>query len=276
MLLHYTINKPVGATRGEGDLTPLLPWTRRYVEWLKERVRANKVRNDLACAEVIVDDDSQVEKKRAQYATNPPTGGGIFVHGKGEELKFPSANIGAYEAKDDGLALRLAMAAGANIPLHFLGEGASATRSTAQAMGDPTLRHYRMRQVCLVEIITDLVEAAHARRCATLGLRQPVDMGLTVDVPDISRDDNTSLAEAAASIVEAFDTMRANGWIDDETAIRLSFKFAGEILPEEKIKEILDHVKPISRPANPAGDAGDGAGADSAEPDGQGDEQRPA
>jgi hypothetical protein len=280
VLLHFTVNKAVGATRGEGDLTPLLPWARRYVEWLKERVRANKVRNDLACAEVIVDDDSQVEKKRAQYATNPPTGGGIFVHGKGEELKFPSANIGAYEAKDDGLALRLAMAAGANIPLHFLGEGASATRSTAQEMGDPTLRHFRMRQVCLVDIITDLVEAAHARRCVTLGLRLPLDLGLKVEVPDVSRTDNTALAEAAESIVGAFATMRANGWITDELAIRTAFKFAGEVLSEEQIKEVMDHAQP-TRPSGSAdpgtgkgdggGDSGDNAGEDSNPPDSEGD-----
>ncbi len=282
VLLHFTINKAVGATRGEGDLTPLLPWARRYVEWLKERVRANKVRNDLACAEVIVEDDSQVEKKRAQYATNPPTGGGIFVHGKGEELKFPSANIGAYEAKDDGLALRLAMAAGANIPLHFLGEGASATRSTAQEMGDPTLRHYRMRQVCLVEIVTDLVEQAYTRRCATLGERRAVDMGLVVEVPDVSRTDSQALASAAASIVAAFATMKANGWITDELAVRTAFKFAGEVLSEEQIKEVLDHAEPTKPSgstdpgAGSGGDSGNNAGADSSEPDGDREQEQPA
>jgi hypothetical protein len=264
VLLHFTVNKAVGATRGEGDLTPLLPWARRYVEWLKERVRANKVRNDLAAAEVIIDDDSQVEAKRQQYAVNPPTGGGIFVHGRGEELKFPAASIGAYEAKDDGLALRLAMAAGANIPLHFLGEGASATRSTAEEMGDPTLRHYRMRQVCLVDMITDLVGAAYARRCAALGLdRQPVDLGLKVECPDVSRTDNTALASAAKTIVEAFAVMRTNGWITDDIAVRTAFKFAGEVLSEEQIKEVLDHAKPIPKPSgspDPGGNQGDGGG----------------
>jgi hypothetical protein len=281
VLLHFTINKPVGATRGEGDLTPLLPWARRYVEWLKERVRANKVRNDLACAEVIIEDDSQVDKKRQQYATNPPTGGGIFVHGRGEELKFPAASIGAYEAKDDGLALRLAMAAGANVPLHFLGEGQSATRSTAEAMGDPTLRHYRMRQVCLVEIVTGLVEAAYARRCAMLGLgRQPVDLGLVVECPDVSREDNQALAAAAGAIVNAFAIMRANGWITDELAVRLAFKFAGEVLSEEQIQEVLDHgrddskrgVPPSPQPPPSEGEGAGGPGEDADPPDGRASE----
>lgn len=258
VLLHYTINKVVGATRGESDLTPVLPWARRYVEWLKERVRTNRIRNDLAAAEVIVDDDSQVEQKRKQYAAEPPTGGGIFVHGKGEELKFPSANIGAYEAEKDGLALRLAVAAGADIPLHFLAEGSSATRSTAEEMGDPTLRHYRMRQVCLVEIITDLVETAYARRCATLGERMAVDMGLVVDVPDVSRVDSQALAAAAKAVVEAFAVMKANGWITDELAIRLSFKFAGEVLSEEQIKEILENEQPVKPTNGTGGDTGDG------------------
>ena len=242
VLLHYTVNKPVGATRGESDLTPILPWASRYVEWLKERVRANKVRNDLACAEVIIDDDSQVQAKRTQYAADPPTGGGIFVHGKGEELKFPSANIGAYEAKEDGLALRLAIAAGADIPLHFLAEGSSATRTTAAEMGDPTHRHYRMRQVAFSGILADLVEQAYRRRCAALGQRLPAaeDLGLVVECPDVSREDSGALATAAKTVVEAFAVMKANGWITDELAVRLSFKFAGEVLSEEQIRSILD------------------------------------
>ena len=50
VLLHYTINKPVGATRGESDLTPILPWALRYTQWLKDRVRHNQLRTELAAA----------------------------------------------------------------------------------------------------------------------------------------------------------------------------------------------------------------------------------
>ena len=243
-LLHYTVNKPVGATRGESDLAPLLPWARRYTDWLKGRVRFNEMRNKLATAEIILDDDTQVSAKRAQYAADPPTDSSIFVHGKGEELKFPAANIAAFEASGDGQALRLAMATAGDIPLHFFSEGDSATRATAVEMGDPTHRFYRQRQRAFGEMLVNLCEVAYLRHSATRGARgwwgQRVDLGLTYDAPDISRADNQALASSAASIVTAFATMADRGWITDELAIRLAFRFAGEILSDEQIQSILE------------------------------------
>src|SRR5690606_7487141 len=41
VLLHYAVNRPVGALRGESDLAPILPWLRRYTRWLEDRVRLN-------------------------------------------------------------------------------------------------------------------------------------------------------------------------------------------------------------------------------------------
>ncbi len=45
--------------------------------------------------------------------------------------------------------------------------------------------------------------------------------------------------------------MRAQGWIDDATAIQLAFKFAGETIPQEEIERILEACGERSE-ANPA------------------------
>lgn len=243
-LLHYAINKPVGATRGESDLTPILPWVLRYSQWLKDRVRFNQVRAEMAAAWIKVADESAVSRKRLEYEANPPIGGNIFVTGPGEELAFPSANIAAGDASPDGLALRLAVAAGADIPLHFLAEGSSATRTTAEEMGDPTRRHYRMRQLDFGNMLANLVETAYARRAAVRGMRRATNATLYAEMPDVSREDNQALATSAKAIVETFDIMRRQGWIDDKTAITLAFKFAGEVLSDEDIDKILATPKP--------------------------------
>ncbi len=237
-MLHLAVNRPVGATRGESDLTPILPWAQRYAQWLKDRVRFNALRTDMATAWIKVQDETAIQRKRMEYAANPPTGGNIFITGPGEEISFPAANIDAGDASPDGLALRLAIAAGANVPLHYLGEGASATRSTAAEMGDPTRRHYRMRQLEFATFLCQLATTAWHRRCAILRTR-PVDPAITAETPDISREDNQALAQSAHTIVQAFAIMKQNGWIDDRTAIQLTFKFAGEILSEEHINQIL-------------------------------------
>ncbi len=39
VMLHYTINRPVGAQWGESDLAPILKWLSRYSNWLEDRGR---------------------------------------------------------------------------------------------------------------------------------------------------------------------------------------------------------------------------------------------
>lgn len=244
VMLHYTINKPAGATRGESDLTPILPWAKRYSEWLKDRVRFNRLKTELAGVELRTKGD--ITERQKQIKANPPTGGNIAVTEMGsEELIFHSANIDGGDAEPDGRAQRLAIATGANVPLHFFAEGDNANRATAVEMGDPTHRFYRQRQNEIVDILMDLCEQAYRRKIA-LGigtLPRDGDLKLEAETPDISRADNTALAGAASTIVNAFAVMKSQGWITDELAIRLAFKFAGEVLEESEIQAILNAPK---------------------------------
>ncbi|HOU41545.1 MAG TPA: hypothetical protein PK829_09775, partial [Promineifilum sp.] len=41
VMLHYTINRPVGALLGESELASILPWLRNYSRMLEDRVRLN-------------------------------------------------------------------------------------------------------------------------------------------------------------------------------------------------------------------------------------------
>ena len=240
MMLHYCVSKPVGATRGESDLTPILPWAKRYSDWLKDRVRFNKLRTESTAIVIKVDDDSQLDAKQKHYDAHPPRGGAIVVIGPSETVTYPSTNIQGYDAEPDGRAIRLALSAGSNRPIHFFGEGATATRSTAQEMGDPTHRDFRMRQQDFIAILIDLVEQAWRRYEQVMGLDPLDDLQIGAEAPDISRADNKAMADAAKTIVETFKVMKEMGWITDEIAVRLSFKFAGEVLTEDEITNILN------------------------------------
>ena len=59
-MLHYAVNRPIGAVRGEGDLTPILPWAKRYSEWLKDRVRLNRQRTRQGLMDIEIDDEAMV------------------------------------------------------------------------------------------------------------------------------------------------------------------------------------------------------------------------
>lgn len=254
LMLHYTINKPVGATRGEGDLGPCLPWARRYSEWLADRVRLNRQRTRAGVLDVKIADDAVVEQKRDQLARSNPIVAGIYVHGPGEEVLMHSLNINAQDAKDDGLALRLAVATGSGAALHYLGEGEAVNYATAKEMGEPTARFFAGRQVEFCSFLVDLVEVAYQRKVA-LGLAPVLDdLQLYTSVPEVARADNLSLAQAANEITQALDTMATLGLIDRGTAAELAFKFAGETMTEAELADILAGAMEV-------GDAGEG-GAD--------------
>ena len=243
LMLHWAVNKPLDATRGESDLTPILPWALRYSEWLKDRVRLNRQRTRAAMLDILVADDTQVEGKRRQLRTSNPVEAGIYVHGPGEEVTMHGLNINAGQAEEDGKVLRLAIATGSNLALHYLGEGESTNYSTAKEMGEPTARFFADRQQDIIWGLQDLLDVAYRRFCMVTGAEAPDDLQLQVTVTEVARADNESLAKAAHSIIQALAIASVQGWIDDETALSIALKFSGEILPIERVRDILDKAR---------------------------------
>jgi len=134
------------------------------------------------------------------------------------------------EAEADGKALRLIIAAGAGIPLHFLSEGESATKATAAEMGGPTFRHYKHRQLHFVGMLLELVRlcAWRAAGLGQLGWPSDGDLRLRYVLPDLTREDNLQLAEALVKGVDGIGALYERGWVDEETAKRLAMKFVAE------------------------------------------------
>jgi hypothetical protein len=251
VMLHFAVNRPIGATRGDGDLGPILRWTLRYSNWLEDRVRLNRARTRQMLLDIMVADDAKVAERKRQVETEDPVRAGIYVHGPGETITAHKLEIGADDAEADGLALRLAIAAGANTALHYLGEGAQTNYATAREMGEPSARFYTERQDAFVGFLIDLVTTAY-RRAVAVGAYPRVagdTYKLHASVTETARADNQGLAEAAQLITQALLLMREQGWIDDETAARLAFKFAGEApLADDVIRKIREgDIEPVTR-----------------------------
>ncbi len=163
IMLHYAINKPIGETRGRSDLAPLMTWLERYDLWLEDRVRINRYKGAYLWHVRIENPPPGIlQAKQAQYAT-PPKSGSILVTDATERWEALQPDIKADDVEADGRALRLMIAAGAGIPLHFLAEGESATRATAREMGTPTYRKFAHRQFIFEHMLRDLVRTAAAR-----------------------------------------------------------------------------------------------------------------
>jgi hypothetical protein len=245
VILHHAINRPVGCVRGESDLGPMLPWLRRYRDWLENRVRLNKFKTAFLWDVTIAGSPGGAEalrQKRFRYQTAPEPGS-IIVHDDSETWDAVTPNIDAWDAKEDGKAIRLMIAAGAGVPLHFMGEGESATRATAAEMGDPTFRHYYGRQLAFGDLLLDLLRHA-IRRANARGRGRPLnDLKLRCSFPDITKHDNLELAQSAAAIAGALEVYARQGWVDRRTAIELAMRFAGELVDVERVIERVKEEK---------------------------------
>ncbi|MGQ9586484.1 MAG: hypothetical protein ACUVXG_13940 [Anaerolineae bacterium] len=227
--LHFAINRPVGARRGQSDLEPVLPWLKRYSTWLRDRVAINKARSAFVYDVTVRGTEADVQRRKAELGT-PPRPGSVIIHNEAEEWKSVSAHVDAGEAEADGKALRLMIAAGVGIPLHFLSEGESATRATAREMGEPTRRAFAERQRVFGAILQAVTREA-VRRAVNAGAPLPGDAPALIPAPrfpDLTQEDNLALAQAAGHIVRALSLAVDRGWLADEEAATWLRKFAGE------------------------------------------------
>lgn len=248
IMLHYSINRPIGSGYGEGDLDTVIPWLLRYSRMLEDRVRLNwAVRSFLWFVTVPT---HLVEAKQSQYA-RPPEAGSIVVKDDGEEWEVKTPNLRAVDARHDLQAVRNMIDA-VGYPPHWRGEPGDANLATAQAMQLRPERHLRRRQNYLVFILQDCIYQAYKRAYAAGKVRAkpsalPYDELYTVRTTDISRADNEALANAAKDLTSAF--FQLFSMVEPQSSPTLTrrvmdliFKFAGEPLPETALDAIMDEA----------------------------------
>ena len=229
-MLHYAVNRPVGAVRGESDLAPLLRWLNRYAGWLEDRARLNRYRNTfLFTVRSRYASEAERLARQQALAANPPVPGSILVTDESEEWSVIQPHLESHEAGEDGLALKKMIAAGAGIPLHFLAEPESATRTTAEAAGGPAYRRLEQRQKFFCWLVEDVARACLRRWAWMSG--QPQEFGVSVRGADLSARDNASLAAAMAQVSGALIPLYERGLIGESELLRLVYRFAGETAP---------------------------------------------
>jgi hypothetical protein len=243
VMLHYAVNRPIGAILGESDLTTMIPWLLHYSRLLEDRVRLHwAVR---AFLWVITVPQELVPAKREEYR-RPPDMGSIVVKDSSETWEVINPNLRGADAAHDMRAIRGMIDAGSGYPPHWRGEAGEANLATATAMQSPTERHLLRRQQYFAFMLQDILYHAYQRAAEISRVRRltETDYGalFTVSVPDISRADNEILARSARDISSGIQTLadqlpHRSPTFSKQT-LRMFFKFAGEPQSQETIESI--------------------------------------
>ena len=242
VMVHYKINRVVGATMGESDLATLLPWLLRYSRMLEDRVRLNWAIR--AFLWIVTVPSAKVRAKQEQYRT-PPDGGSVVVKDDAETWEAITPNLHAYDAQWDLKAVRQMIDSGAGIPPHWRGEPTDVNLATATAMERAASRHLRRRQLFLQHMTIDLAHIAYTRAYQIAKVRAKPDRSkIEIEAPDVSRQDNKDLATAAQTIADALvhlsETLPAQRSPTlRERILRMVMRFAGETLEENEVQAIL-------------------------------------
>ena len=260
VMVHYAINRPVGALWGDGDLATITPWLLRYDQMLDDRVRLNAFsRIFYWFVRVNKGSVAAVTKK---YRDNKPSPGAIVVHDDGEQWDMKTPNLGAADASHDLQAIRMMIAVGAGQPPHWLGDSMDVNLATATAMERAAIRHLKRRQLEIAEMVVDLCYVAYSRAHGVgLQRRVPDRDAIAVSLPDLSRDDNVMLAQAGGEMVAAFNGLSAALGTGSRTLrehiLRLFSQFIAEPMDAREIAKILDELeaaRPVVSSPPPDGD----------------------
>jgi hypothetical protein len=222
-VMHFAVNKVSNARRGKSDLATLLPWLRRYKDWLIDRVRINKYKAAYLWDVTLTGGTRQtIEAKMMEYA-RPPEPGSVLVHNESEQWKAVQPMIDAGSVAADGQAIKMMVAIGAGIPEHYLSEGGDVNRATAAEMSLPVLKKYQRRQDVIRHILTSLIDRAIVEARAAGTLPRTIDTSYTITFPDLKAENTRDIGTAAWHMSQALEGATSLGIISRETASKLFF-----------------------------------------------------
>lgn len=251
-MLHYTTNKPVGVNWGEPDLAPLLPWIGRYSTWLEDRVRLNHWRSAfMYVVRGTYKSEEERQKRENQINANPPKSGSVLVMNaaNGEDWGILSANLDAFDASVDGLALKKMIALGLGIPIHYLAEPESSTSTTAEAAGTPTFRAIEQKQTNFIAMIRDMATIAVKVR-KEVDRRVNPNAKIEIGAPDITERDNSNLALAASRIAPVMAELFDREMVDENEVLRQTYRMSGEVYEPKPGMKGKGKRRPLVRPAS--------------------------
>jgi hypothetical protein len=241
-----------GGERGNAELVPLV--TRLQHEDEVSKLEVSRAKAMLRYFwHVIVKGASLDELKRLQkeYAQAPATGTVRYTN-EHTEYKGISPELQAYETSRVLQDVRIGIASGAGVPVHFLGEGGDANLATATAMNTPAHRHFRRLQGEFSEMVDALLRYVLEQ---LLHFEVPLEMVFDLTLPEMDAEDQVSATQTLVQAVAAVQSLVDGSFITHAAGQRIlattieqtvGVDLADEDLPDEPEEDpYADNPPPV-------------------------------
>jgi len=224
-ILHVKVNNVSNRTRGLSELYRVLPWLDAYARWLEDRLSINRARATFVFLRKVPTVPSRAGGPFETDSTGKyrvPKPGSILVVHEGEEWQVLAPKIGADDAKEDGRALKLMVAAGRGIFEHYFGDPATGNLATTRSMELPMVRKFEDRQRLFESVFGKVFQRVIDAGIAAGTLSPDVDRTVDINFPPIVPEDvalltKTLVKQVDSGLLSKDSARRMIPWIGDAT-----------------------------------------------------------
>ena len=215
---YFTINKPIGATRGRSDLLSLADWLDGYDQFLFARLERafllNTFFQDIEC-------EGMNTKELQEFVKQLPTDrrpGSLRAHNEKVKFTVISPKLEGQDASNEARMFKNQILGGAGYPEHWFAEGGKTTRATAMEMGLPTLKKLRKRQKIIKFQYQRMINFVIDQAIIAKTLKENVNRKFALIPAPIVSKDNKGLAESFNGYVDGLIKAVDKKWLADKDA----------------------------------------------------------
>lgn len=206
-IIHEKIFADSDQKRGVSLLRVCAKRIKQYEEWLEDRIVLNKVRSAIALVRKVDSSSGNVKKIRDEAKSDNLNDqrkkikaferGTVLTASKGVDYQMLSPNIAAGDAKEDGRAILLSIAAGVGFPeMIFTADFSNANYSSSLIAQNPFVKEIEEWQDFFRSFYEDLVTDVLQAKIEYGDLPADTDTTVRIEFPPMLRDDIDKLAKA--------------------------------------------------------------------------------
>jgi len=248
---HYKIMVDSDVKRGRSILEIVAPLIKMYNDWLKDRMKLNKVRAAVAIVRKITGSPSQAAniadatrvKTSKQLAADgtakqrAPEGVSMFTTNKGVEYDMLAPNLQASDVQHDGRAILLAIATGVGFPEYMTsGDASNSSYASTMIAEGPAVMEFEDWQDFFAIIFTDIFERViqfgidkgilPVSETVTEKVEKEVDGVKTFEEQEVTKPLSTEcnivfpeiVARDIEKLCKALVIQKGEGWVSNHTA----------------------------------------------------------